>query len=87
MAEAAPRQTGFRENFFSAQDGLRLYYRDYGPHGRAHATVLCLPGLTRNARDFHDIALRLSETRRVLCPDYRGRGRSDQTPRWRLGLG
>jgi pimeloyl-ACP methyl ester carboxylesterase len=45
--------------------------------------VLCLPGLARNSRDFHDLALRLSATRRVLAVDYRGRGRSDYDPDWR----
>jgi pimeloyl-ACP methyl ester carboxylesterase len=73
----------FRERFVTAQDGLRLYYRDYGP-ACSHATpVLCLAGLTRNAKDFHGVASRLSATRRVLCLDYRGRGRSDYDPDWR----
>lgn len=30
--------------------------------------------------DFHRVALRLSAERRVLCPDYRGRGKSDYDP-------
>ena len=42
--------------------------------------MLCLPGLTRNARDFHEIASRLARERRVLCPDYRGRGLSAYDP-------
>jgi len=78
-----PPDAGFRERYFTAQDGLRLYYRDYGPHQGGRTTVLCLAGLTRNSRDFHDLAVRLSASRRVLAPDYRGRGRSDYDPDWR----
>lgn len=64
-----------------SQDGLSLYYRDYGDQRGAITPVLCLPGLTRNSKDFHDLASRLSPDRRVLCPDYRGRGRSDYDPK------
>jgi len=63
---------------FRSSDGLRLSYRDYaGPPGASAAPVLCLPGLTRNARDFEALALELARTRRVLSPDLRGRGCSD----------
>ena len=82
-AAPAPPQTGFRDGTFTAQDGLRLYYRDYGRHDSNRATVLCLPGLARNSRDFHGLALRLSAARRVLTFDYRGRGRSDYDADWR----
>lgn len=82
-----PKPTGFRDGFLTAEDGLRLYYRDYGHDGRARerrrTPVLCLPGLARNAKDFHDLALRLAGERRVVCPDYRGRGRSAYDPNWR----
>lgn len=61
---------------WTSSDGLRLHYRDYAGSGTA-LPVLCLPGLTRNARDFEDIAARLAPARRVLCPDLRGRGESD----------
>lgn len=69
--------TTFRERRFLSQDGRSLYYRDYGDPLSAAAPVLCLPGLTRNAVDFHDVASRLAAQRRVVCPDYRGRGQSD----------
>ena len=69
--------------FFSASDGLRLHAADYGRHdlaARDNLPVVCLPGLTRNTRDFHDLALRLSRDpkapRRVVSFDYRGRGKS-----------
>ena len=73
----------YRERYLTAQDGLRLYYRDYGDRRSARTPVLCLTGLTRNSRDFADLALRLAPQRRVLCPDYRGRGRSQYDPNWR----
>src|SRR5919197_5435160 len=73
----------FRERHISAQDGLQLYWRDYGSALSPRLPVLCLSGLTRNSRDFTELAERLSLTRRVLCPDYRGRGFSARDPNWR----
>ncbi len=72
-----------RERHFSAQDGLRLYYRDYGDPLSPRLPVLCLGGLTRNSKDSHKLASRLSAERRVLCLDYRGRGRSEYDADWR----
>lgn len=66
----------YRERHFSAQDGLQIFFRDYGDPLSAALPILCLPGLTRNGLDFESLALRLAPERRVLCPDYRGRGRS-----------
>lgn len=41
--------------------------------------VLCVHGLTRNGRDFDDLAQVLAGAgRRVVCPDVVGRGRSDR---------
>ena len=73
----------FVERRFHAQDDLDLYYRDYNAESRERAAVLCLTGLTRNSKDFHRLASRLGAGRRVLCPDYRGRGRSAYDPNWR----
>nr|WP_300500421.1 alpha/beta fold hydrolase [uncultured Rhodococcus sp.] len=81
---------GYRERWLTAQDGLKLYFRDYQPPGgvtgggpAASATpVLCLPGVSRNSKDFAPLAQRLSQGRRVICPDYRGRGRSQYDPDW-----
>jgi pimeloyl-ACP methyl ester carboxylesterase len=73
----------YREATISAQDGLALYYRDYGDPLAARTPVLCLTGLTRNSADFADFAARLARERRVLCPDYRGRGRSAYDTDWR----
>jgi pimeloyl-ACP methyl ester carboxylesterase len=73
----------FRARSFSARDGLRLYFRDYGDPLSPGTPMLCLGGLTRNSKDFHPLARRLAGRRRVLCPDYRGRGRSPYDPDWR----
>lgn len=73
----------YRECHYTAQDGLRLYFRDYGDPAAAALPILCLPGLTRNSADFDRLARRLSSTHRVVCPDYRGRGRSQYDRDWR----
>jgi pimeloyl-ACP methyl ester carboxylesterase len=70
----------FDSHYFQTEDGLQLHYRDYCPaHGKATIAtfpVVCLPGLTRNARDFEVLAERLASQYRVICLDFRGRGRS-----------
>lgn len=67
----------FRDYFYQSKDGLRLYARDYpGPVGNS-PTLLCLHGLTRNSRDFQDLAPGLTDHFRVLVPEQRGRGRSE----------
>ncbi len=68
--------------FYESTDGLSLYYRDFGA-GNAGTPVICLPGLTRNSRDFEDLATTLAARRRVLTTDLRGRGFSDYDPDWR----
>jgi pimeloyl-ACP methyl ester carboxylesterase len=70
----------YTENFWSSHDGLRLYARVYpGPDPLAR-TVLCLHGLTRNSRDFEDLAPHLQRRYRVIVPDVRGRGLSARDP-------
>lgn len=65
----------FEDRHWTSEDGLRLHYRDYaGPEDKS--PVICIPGLTRNARDFEILAPRLATQRRVLCLDLRGRGDS-----------
>ncbi len=66
----------FADVFFKSRDGLRLYARDYAGPGPNAPVVLCLHGLTRNSKDFHLLASRLSRKARVIAPDVRGRGRS-----------
>jgi pimeloyl-ACP methyl ester carboxylesterase len=80
-ADPAP-DTGFQPRWFRSQDDLLLHGRDYGPDAPG-LPLLCLGGLTRNAKDFHDLALRHAPRRRVVAPDYRGRGLSSRDPDWR----
>ena len=69
----------FFEHRYTSGDGLSLYCRDYGFDANLRRdVVLCLHGLTRNSKDFHGLAARLSGRFRVLCPDVRGRGQSDR---------
>lgn len=69
----------YRDGRVTVADGLRLHYRDYpGPVGKP--PLLCLHGLTRNARDFADFAERYSPDWRVIALDFRGRGASDYDP-------
>jgi pimeloyl-ACP methyl ester carboxylesterase len=72
----------YEEHYVEAADGVCLYCRDY-PNSSARPPVLCLPGLTRNSRDFSALAARIGEKRRVICPDLRGRGRSGYDTDWR----
>lgn len=76
--------TAFRPFRFFAADGLVLAGRDYAPLGPTdRRPVVCLPGLTRNSRDFEPLAARLvaggdgSPSRRVVTFDFRGRGASE----------
>lgn len=67
------------DRYWTSRDGLTLHYRDYaGPADRP--PVLCLHGLTRNARDFENLAGRLAGEWRVIAVDFRGRGLSDHDP-------
>jgi len=68
------------EYFFSSTDGLRLYCGLYAARRPGGLPVLCLPGLTRNSRDFAALAAHLSERHDVLAADLRGRGRSAWDP-------
>ncbi|ATN33696.1 alpha/beta hydrolase [Rhizobium sp. ACO-34A] len=73
--------SGFVSHYIPVADGLKLYSRVYGAeHGGL--PVVCLPGLSRNSRDFHQLALLLSSRSptplRVITIDSRGRGLSDK---------
>lgn len=74
--------TDFSEHFFTAPDGVRTYYRRYPAQGGIEKTpVICMHGLTRNSRDFEEVAPRIaSRGRTVIAIDARGRGRSDRDP-------
>ncbi|HEX9646489.1 MAG TPA: alpha/beta fold hydrolase [Alphaproteobacteria bacterium] len=55
----------------------RLSYLEAGA-GQDGVPVLCVHGMTRNARDFERLAPALARTRRVICVDLPGRGDSDR---------
>lgn len=76
-------EDGFVSRYFSAQDGLRLHYRDYGDPLSPGTPILCLAGLARNSIDFHEFALRHADRHRVLAIDLRGRGLSAYDPDYR----
>jgi pimeloyl-ACP methyl ester carboxylesterase len=74
---------GWRSFTWQSRDGLTLYGREWGDAAMPGLPLLCLPGLTRNADDFDAIAAALSSgptPRRVICFDFRGRGRSAHAP-------
>ncbi|WP_368186609.1 alpha/beta fold hydrolase [Aestuariibius sp. HNIBRBA575] len=60
---------------FITSDGLTLHYEDQG----SGSVLLCLAGLTRNARDFEPLLPHLPH-HRIIRLDYRGRGNSDYDP-------
>lgn len=64
-------------------DGLKLHYRQYPATGAVSCKmpIICLPGLSRNVRDFDRLSQYLStltpQSYHMICLDYRGRGQSD----------
>jgi pimeloyl-ACP methyl ester carboxylesterase len=72
--------TSWVDGHWSSSDGLRLHYRDYaGEAGRLpieRPPIICIPGLTRNARDFEAVAAHLAGEWRLICVELRGRGES-----------
>ena len=71
----------YEDRYWTSSDGLSLHYRNYpGPENGAALPVLCLHGLTRNARDFAALAEDLCAKHRVIVPEMRGRGLSDYAP-------
>ena len=73
--------TDANAHFFTSSDGLSIFFRDFGSQNDG-TPVICLPGLTRNSRDFDDLASYMSDRRRVLTVDFRGRGFSERDPTW-----
>ncbi|MEN0001627.1 MAG: alpha/beta hydrolase [Pseudomonadota bacterium] len=74
--------------FISAADGLKLHVRVWGEAYKGQATpVICLPGLTRNSRDFAGFAAYMNEkntVKRVIYGiDARGRGLSEKASSWK----
>ena len=58
------------ERLFKTSDGPRIHFRDYLPTDKESGpSVLCLHGLTRNARDFEELAPMIAGLgRRIIVP-------------------
>ena len=67
------------DRYWNSADGVKLHYRDHDGN-RDCAPILCIPGLTRNARDFEPVADRFAGEWRVISIDLRGRGGSAFDP-------
>lgn len=67
---------------YRSSDGITLAYRDSGDvyPGITRPPVICIPGMTRNGKDFAGLSSWLSSSHRVLRPDLRGRGASEWSP-------
>lgn len=69
----------YSDGVWWSNDGLRLHYRSYaGPSDRP--PILCLHGLTRNARDWEPVAERLAGDWQIYVLEMRGRGESAYAP-------
>ncbi|MCB2086756.1 MAG: alpha/beta hydrolase [Sphingomonadaceae bacterium] len=68
--------TSYADRYWTSPDGLKLHFRDY-PGSNERPPLLCMHGLTRNSRDFADLADRVAGTWRVIVPEMRGRGMSE----------
>jgi pimeloyl-ACP methyl ester carboxylesterase len=79
MTQTQGRDSGHGiSHSYTSPDGLSLHYVEYG--GGNGTPVLCLPGLSRNGRDFAELAVSLCHERTVYCLDFRGRGQSEWDP-------
>ena len=68
--------------YYTSDDGLKLHYRDIGDDN-GKFVIVCIPGLTRNSRDFDEFATRFAHNNRVICVDLRGRALSDYDKNWK----
>ena len=82
LSGALKKGPAYHDRWWLSEDGLRLYARDYpAAAGRVRLPVICLHGLTRNANDFEEVAPYIAALdRRVIVPDFRGRGLSENDP-------
>lgn len=69
-------------HYYRSNDGLKLHYRDIGVDN-GEFVILCIPGLTRNSRDFDEFATRYANNNRVICVDLRGRSLSEYDKNWK----
>lgn len=69
-------EKSYQDIFWESDDGLKLHARDY-PSESGKTPVICIPGLTRNARDFEHLGAGFHGGRRIIMLDLRGRGSSE----------
>ncbi len=70
--------TQYREHRYTSACGrLELFARDYPSNG---PPLLLMHGLTRNSGDFEPLAQHLCKDYRLIVPDQRGRGLSQDDP-------
>lgn len=69
-----------KQNFIlcAVKEGYyHVAYTEWGKTNQSNSAVICVHGLTRNSRDFDELALFLSSLdHHVFCPDIVGRGDS-----------
>ncbi len=66
----------YQDQFWQSEDDLNLHYRDYSSNS-TKTPIICVPGLTRNSRDFEHLGTLLCGDRRIIMVNLRGRGQSD----------
>jgi pimeloyl-ACP methyl ester carboxylesterase len=80
------KSADWQDIYYASFDDLKLHARYYPAEEPKGRPVVCLPGLTRNARDFHHLAIALTHhkdrPRDVYALDYRGRGLSQYDRHW-----
>jgi len=86
MSTVAASEMSFHDGFYTSNDGLALYYRRYSPAfsvssaSSPRKTILCIPGVSRNHRDFLPLIEKLPPHFDWLLVDLRGRGNSAHDP-------
>jgi pimeloyl-ACP methyl ester carboxylesterase len=89
MSTVSALQMRFDDGFYTSNDGLALYYCNASSAGHSRSalgsvtprkTILCLPGVSRNHRDFLPMIEKLSPQLNWLLVDLRGRGYSAHDP-------
>lgn len=70
----------YTDQYFTNSSGLQQHYRLYAAEKAGAETLLCMPGLTRNARDFEPVADLLGGRITIIAVNQRGRGLSDYDP-------
>lgn len=64
------------DHFIDVGGDINIHVVDSDYAGNVRIPLLCLPGLTRNARDFEPVFETFASQRRIIAVDFRGRGLS-----------